>query len=618
MTDFAKELKARYESSRSKYSGRDHRMNTIRLVRQGRMQDVHPEMFPAGPLQGGIVANMIDVAAHDLSEVLAPLPTFNCASSKNVSDTARKFAERRTLITRGYIQHSDVSRQMYQAADQYFSYGGVPAIVEVDAENRLPRITFMDALGAYPVFDRWGQTREAFFTLNLTRGDCMAMYPECARVLKPQNEQWGASDNDLVNVVRFHSAEKNVLFLPDHKGFILEMFDNPAGECLVEWTMRPSVDGEPRGQFDDVIGVQVAKSRMALLALEAANKSVQAPLVLPPDAQELSLGPDSVLRTASAEKVRRIPLEVPASAFAEQGMLDSELRSGSRYPEARTGNVESGVVTGRGVQALMGGFDTQIRTGQAMFAKTFELLLGKALRLDEKLWGDVERTMRGNNDGTPYEIKYRPSKDIKGDHTVDVQYGLLAGLDPNRALVFGLQARGDKLISRDFLRRQMPFSLDATQEEQMVDIEEMRDSLKQAVSGYAQSIPALAQAGQDPGQVLSIVAKIIEGRESGMPIEKVVSKAFTPPEPTPEELAAEQAQQAAMGGDPMMGGGPGPGPGGALGGDGLNPDGTMRGVAPGQQGMAPGGRPDLNVMLASLGSNGQPNLSAGVSRRVPV
>jgi len=25
-----------------------------------------------------------------------------------------------------------------------------------------------------------------------------------------------------------------------------------------------------------------------------------------------------------------------------------------------------------------------------------------------------------------------------------------AGLDPNRALVFGLQARGDKLISRDF------------------------------------------------------------------------------------------------------------------------------------------------------------------------
>ena len=63
-------------------------MNMIRLVRNGRMSEVYPDMFPAGPLQGGIVANMIDVMAHDLSEVLAPLPTFNCASSKSVSDAS--------------------------------------------------------------------------------------------------------------------------------------------------------------------------------------------------------------------------------------------------------------------------------------------------------------------------------------------------------------------------------------------------------------------------------------------------------------------------------------------------------------------------------------------------
>ena len=601
--EFDKKLRAQYESARTRFAGRDQRMNMIRLVRNGRMSEVYPDMFPAGPLQGGIVANMIDVAAHDLSEVLAPLPTFNCASSKSVSDASRKFAEKRTLIVRGYVEHSDLQRQMYQAADQYFTYGHVPAIVEIDADEKLPRITFMDSLGAYPVFDRWGKVVASFFTLTMSKVDCLAMYPEASRFLTNSVNYGG--ENDSVTVVRYHSAEKNVLFLPDHKGAVLEMYANPAGECLVEWTQRPTVDGSPRGQFDDVIGVQVAKSRMALLALEAANKSVQAPLVLPPDAQELALGPDSVLRTASAEKVRRVPLEVPSSAFAEQGMLDDELRAGSRYPEARTGNIDASVVTGRGVQSLMGGFDSQIRTGQAMFSKTFERLVAKALRLDEKLWGNVERTMRGNNDGTPYEIRYRPKKDIKGDHTVDVQYGLLAGLDPNRALVFGLQARGDKLISRDFLRRQMPFSLDATEEEQVVDIEEMRDALKVAVAGYAQSIPALAQAGQDPGQVLAVVADIIEGREKGNPIEEVVKQAFTPPEPTPEEQ-----MQAEMTDLPTSGAG--------MGGDGLNPDGTMRGVAPGQQGMGPGGRPDLSVMLASLGQNGEPNLSAGVSRRLPI
>ena len=604
MSDFTRDLSAKFDGLRSRYSKRDNRMNMIRLVRDGRMNEVYPDLFPEGPLNGGIVANMVDVAAHDLSEVLAPLPAFNCSSSKSVSDTARKFAEKRSLIVRGYTEHSDLSRQMYRAADQYFSYGFVPAIVELDDDAKLPRITFMDAVGSYPVFDRWGQVKEAFFAFNMSRSDIVTMYPEAARVLD-KNRRYGSPSREHYTVVRYHSAEHNMLFMPEANGFVLEMHANPAGMCLVEWTTRPSVDGEPRGQFDDVIGTQVAKSRMALLALEAANKSVQAPLVLPPDAQELALGPDSVLRTAQAEKVRRVPLEVPSAAFATQGLLDAELRSGSRYPEARTGDVDGSIVTGRGVQALMGGFDTQIRAGQAMFAKTLERLVSKALELDERIWPDVERTMRGNNDGTPYEIKYKPSRDIKGDYTVDVQYGLMAGLDPNRALVFGLQARGDKLISRDFLRRQMPFALDASEEEQMVDIEEMRDALKQAVSGYAQAIPALAQSGQDPAEILERVAEIITGRERGKPIEKVVMEAFAPDEPPPG------AEQAGMDGTDLAS------PQGGTSG-GLNPDGTMRGVAPGQQGMGPGGRPDLSMLMASLGGDGQPNLQAGVSRRIPI
>jgi len=282
-----------------------------------------------------------------------------------------------------------------------------------------------------------------------------------------------------------------------------------------------------------------------------------------------------------------------------------ELRNGSRYPEVRTGNTDNSIVTGRGVQALMGGFDTQIRAGQAMFAKTLENLVSKALELDDKIYSDLERTMRGNMQGTPYEIKYKPARDIKGDYTVDVQYGLMAGLDPNRALVFGLQARGDKLISRDFLRRQMPFALDATEEEQMVDIEEMRDSLKNAVAGYAQAIPALASQGQDPADILERVAEIIAGREKGQPIEKVVMEAFAPDEPP---AGADQAGIEATDPGSLMGGGPA----------GLNADGTMRGVAPGQQGMGPGGRPDLQMLMASLGSGGEPNLQAGVSRRLPI
>jgi hypothetical protein len=605
-----REIQALYTRQKARLADRDVRMQNVLAVRQGRMRDVFPDLFPEGPFDRGIVANMVDVAARDLAEVLAPLPAFNCASSKMISNASREFAEKRTRIVNGYLDFSDVQRQMYSATDRYFTYGFVPAMIEVDTEARMPRITFMDSVGAYPIMDRWGNISAGFFSFYKSRDELVAMYPHAASAIKASS-----TGTELIEVVRYHDRKVDMLFLPTRNSVVLESVKNPIGECLIEWTQRPGVDGESHGQFDDVLAVQVAKARFALLSLEAAQKSVQAPIVLPPDAQELSLGPDSVIRTANGNLVRRVPLDVPQAAFAQQGILDQELRQGSRYPNARNGEVEGSTVTGRGVQALMSGFDTQVRTGQSMFAKTFQNLIRKAFLVDEALFGSETKTLRGNADGTPYEIKYQPDKDIKGDRTVDVQYGLMAGLDPNRALVFGLQARGDRLISRDFLRRQMPFALNASEEEQRVDIEEMRDALKQAVAGYAQAVPVLAQAGQDPGEVLSRLSMIILGRQKGRSIEEIVSEAFAPQEMTPPPGVEQMGEEAAG-----MVGPPGEAPPGGQGEDleGLSSSGLMRGVAAGQAGMAPGGRPDLQMLMASLGAGGEANLSAGVSRRMPI
>ena len=129
--------------------------------------------------------------------------------------------------------------------------------------------------------------------------------------------------------------------------------------------------------------------------------------------------------------------------------------------------------------------------------------------------------------------------------------------DPNRALVFGLQARGDKLISRDFLRRQMPWEMNVTQEEERVEVEELRDTLLQAVASYANALPQMAMQGQDPSKVINAIAAVIVGRQKGDPIEEIVAKAFAPapqPQVSPEEAAAGEAQapgQAPAGGAPQ-------------------------------------------------------------------
>jgi len=540
------DIKTNYDRYKQVFSERDTRMEQVLLVRKGRMRDVFPDLFPDGPFENPIVANMVDIAARDLSEVIAPLPAFNCNSPTMVSEKERKKADKREEIVNGIIDFSviaplpafncnsptmvsekerkkadkreeivngiidfsDIQTQMFTAADRYVSYGFVPAQIEIDLDNNMPRIRFLDSVGCYPIVDRFGKVHGMYQRIKKSLAELMAAYPEYAHLLYDKD-----STNTMLEIIRYHDKDQDILFVPQRNNLVIDRAPNPIGEVMIRIIQRPSLDSESRGQFDDVLAIQVAKARYALLSLEAATKAVQAPLVAPRDVSEIALGPDSVIRTDRPSDVRRLSIDIPPGAFAQQQVLEGELRLGSRYPESRTGNIDASIVTGRGVQALMGGFDTQIKTAHAMFARAFVELIGLALKVDETVFGDTEKSLRGVRNGVPYAIKYKPSRDIDGDYTVDVQYGLMAGLDPNRALVFGLQARGDKLISRDFLRRQMPFSFNATQEEEKVDTEDLRDAMKQAIASYAQAIPALASQGQDPSDILYKLSTVINERQ---------------------------------------------------------------------------------------------------------
>ena len=246
----------------------------------------------------------------------------------------------------------------------------------------------------------------------------------------------------------------------------------------------------------------------------------------------------------------------------------------------------------------MGGFDTQVKTAQGVFAETFKEVIRLCFKMDEKLFGDIKKEVRGINAGAPYVVNYTPSIDIDGDYSCDVTYGMMAGLDPNRALVFGLQARGDKLISRDFLRRQMPWEMNVTQEEERVEVEELRDSLMQAVASYANALPQIAMQGGDPSKVINAIAAVIVGRQKGDPIEEVVASAFAP-EPAPQ-------QPQGMPGMPQPGEQPQA--------PGAQPGQPPMGMPAPQQGQ---GGSALQQLLAGISSSGAPQLAASVSRRSP-
>ena len=596
------EIVGRFTRLKSRYARRDAKMAQVYAVRDGRMAEIAPDLFPdTGPFQAPITANMIDVAARDISETIAPLPSVNCRSPHMVKDGDQRKADLRTQIVQGYISTSDLQVQAYTGADDYITAGFLPGRIIIDDERQTPIIDLVDPTGCYPEIDRFGRVHAMYRRFLIEPDELRAQYPEHRASI---DEHFRLRDESMVEVLEYQDDERDVMLVPSIENqagagcITLLDVPNRAGRCLWRVAQRPG--RSKRGQFDDVLFVQLAKARFALLAMEAAHKSVQAPIVVPTDVPNIPLGPDAVIRTSNPAGVGRIKLDVPREAFGEQAQLDSELRIGTRYPEVRTGNTDAGVITGRGVQALMGTMDTQVRTAQAVLARFYADLLALALEVDEKVWPNVTKTLEGRVNGTPFEIRYKPSRDIAGDTTVDVQFGLMAGLDPNRWLVFGLQARAEKLISRDYLRRQMPADLDAGEEERKVDIEDYREALKQAMAGYAQAIPVLAQQGQDPREILRGLKIVIDGRRAGKMIEDTIEDAFAPEEPEIPEVP-EGAEGGGEGGQPPYG---------------LGPTGLLKGVAPGQAGQAPGGRPDLQMMLAGLDSRGQAQISAGVSRRV--
>lgn len=285
-----------------------------------------------------------------------------------------------------------------------------------------------------------------------------------------------------------------MLYLPERKNLVLGTpVKNPMGKCPVKIATRPGLDNEQRGQFDDVIWVQLARARMALLGLEATEKSVQAPLALPADVQQMVFGSDAIIRSNSPEKIRRVGLELPQASFAESQLLEQDMRVGARYPEGRSGQIDASIVTGRGVQALLGGFDTQVKTAQTVLGAALEEALEICFEMDEKFWPNERKTITGIANGTPFEESYVPSRDISGSYTVDVTYGFAAGMDPNRALVFLLQLRGDQLVPRDFVQRQLPMDVDVVQLQQQVDIEIVQDALKQGMGAMMASVGILAQ-----------------------------------------------------------------------------------------------------------------------------
>jgi hypothetical protein len=231
----------------------------------------------------------------------------------------------------------------------------------------------------------------------------------------------------------------------------------------------------------------------------------------------------------------------------------------------------------------MGAFDTQVKSAQAIFAAALRDVIAICFEVDEKIYPET-KTIRGVDSGSPYEVEYRPSKDIKGDYSADVRYGMLAGLNPAQGLIFMLQALSGGLISKDMAMRELPFTVNVTQELEKIEVEGLRASLLSSISALTQAIPQMASTGGDVSPIITKIAAVIKSRQKGLPLEDAVGDIFAPQQQVPPAgVPSTPVEQ------------PSPVPGGA-----------PAGGAPSPEGLAPQAPPpDLQTILSTLSGSGK-------------
>jgi len=593
----------RYLNLRAAGAERQARSQDVSAARRGDINSVMPGFLPAS-WPKPVVANILDTTARDLAEVLARLPAIDCTSSSMTTDKAKKFSSKRTKIALYYVEHSRLKLQLYSGCDWFFSFAAMPVVIEPDFKAMCPRFRVDDPRGAYWRTDFYGNVTEYCRTWVDTIDNLAAKFPEIADLIRADGsmpdlftKNTGPDGNTKLEVAQLFVENKIVLFLPERQGLVLSQTKHRLGRPPVVIAERPKWDEHGRGQFDDVMWVWLARAKMAVYGLEAADKAVRAPLAVPDDVTQISFGADAIIRTNSPDKVRRVPIELPQSSLIESEVLDKEIADGSRVPAIRRGDTNASVVTGRGVEALGAIYQTQIATAQDVVGDCLRRAIAMAFEMDELYFGEETKTVNGIASGAPFSVTYRPDKDIAGDYSVSVTYGMTAGMDPNRAIVFLLQLRADQAIDRDTMQRMLPFDVDVDELQRRVDIEQMSDAMKQGIFALLANAPMMGQQGMDPLQTLQRAAQIINDREKGKPFHQAVLDAFTP-EPQPEMSAQEQMMQ-------MLGGGA---PGGMPGGPQQPGDQTALHGA--------GSAPDVSMILAGLTSGGNPNLQATVSRRL--
>lgn len=542
------ELPAMFSAWRERYAERDDRMQVLDAVVRGDFTAVDPD----GAEVENRSPNLVQVALEDTAEAASLLPTIRVSPSR-LLQSAKAQAARMEKVAVGYLDAARKEELVTTTLMDLAGFGFGAWVVWPDFDQKLPIIEKRDPRHCYPEpGHRPGdKVRRCMFARQVY---VTQLPPEYRARLAAQiaDSRFDIADpNTSVTLVEYYDEEELVVaglyesspvvpgtgpsvpFTPA----LLDTFAHNLGVCPVVVGSRFTLDGEFRGQFDQVVGPLMAHVRLMGLVLDYADQAVYSDVWVRDLIGEMPYGGGAYIELGPQGAIGRVPPAVSSLDVQRdlEALVDG-IHLGGRWPKTRPGEIDQAIASAKFVEATAGMMNTAIKTYHVIMKRMLEQALRIAFTCDKK-WFPGPKTVSGVLRNQEFIEEYDASKDINLDHPLRVEYGLGLGRDPAQSAVLMLQYAGNEYISHEYVQENLEGLADVTREQARIDTQKFREM---ALAKLLQGL----EAGTIPNSAL---VEIAEAREKGESLFDLYRKYVA----EPEEQAMEQQLGSGLG-PPVM------------------------------------------------------------------
>jgi hypothetical protein len=436
------------------------------------------------------------------------------------------------------------------------AYGLFSWLVYKDPETGGPIFQWRDPRTCFPEpgWKTMDSVRECFFARELYVNQLPDHWREIVEAEWPNDGHWNRSWYHSKKIILLeYFTEKEWLICALYQSGVgqpggvitylpieLERGTNEGGICPVVIGQSLKLDNEPRGQFDQVVGLMQAHIRLMGMVLDYADQAVYSDVWVKDLIGPLNFGGGAYIQLGPNGNIGRVqPAVTDMSVFRELETLIDSMHLGGRWPKGRPGEIDQNIASAKFLEASAGMMNTVIRTNHFIMKRAWEQALRVAFVIDKATPG--KRTVSGVLRNQQF-IMERDTSMIDLKAQIRVEYGLGLGHDPAQAMVLGIQASQAGFVSREFVQENFEGITDVALERARIDTERLRDMM------FAQLLQGLEQ-GTIPQ---SAVVQIYRDRLNGDDIAELYHKYVV--EPQEEQMA--QMPMSGLAGGPVAPGGP--------------------------------------------------------------